>query len=536
MANDIRFKTAKPSDSDDSAVPPEAAVPASAEVVGVVVPIPPAEAVDLPPTMEYAIPAMGKIWTVGTLVYTVGGLCILFFWLLLGDFALNLRDRSVGPTVQLFLKREGASDTVMALLLSSIPPFLGMIIGPIVSYRSDRLRSRWGRRIPFLIIPTPIAAVAMVGIAFCPQFGDALERLLGHRYSNTACTIAIFGVFWTVFEVAAIVSASVFGGLINDVVPRPVLGRFYGLFRAVSLIDGMIFNYLLIGKAESHLPLMFIGIATVFGVGFVVMCLMVKEGDYPPPHEILPPPQLAGTRPLPSDAKVVAPEVPGFANSVARYFRECYSHPHYLWCFAAFTFGSIAFLPVNVFSIPYAKSVDMDMDHYGKLIGSSYLISLILAYPLGSMVDRYHSVRVGLVALTLYAASTLWGATCIRDANTFGIALVIHTVLSGTYFTATASLGQALLPRSKFGQFASAGSVLTALVSMTVGPVLGGMLDTTGHNYRLTFVAGFILSCVAALVMFVVYRRFMQMGGPTGYIAPGDTLEDLVAPVPSRGH
>ena len=167
MAKDIQTEVTGPSDADDQDIPPEAAVPASAEVVGVTVPAPSPEPVELPPTLEYAVPPIGKIWTVGTLVYTLGGLCILFFWLLLGDFALSLRDRSVGPAVQLFLKREGASDTVMAILLSSIPPLLGMIIGPIVSYRSDRLRSRWGRRIPFLIIPTPIAAVAMVGIAFC---------------------------------------------------------------------------------------------------------------------------------------------------------------------------------------------------------------------------------------------------------------------------------------------------------------------------------------------------------------------------------
>ena len=138
-----------------------------------------------------AAPSRRKIFTVGTLVYTTGGLALLFFWLLLGDFALSLRDRSVGPVVQLFLKREGASDTVMAILLSSLPPLLGMILGPIVSYRSDRLRSRWGRRIPFLIIPTPIAALAMVGIALTPFVADWLHPMLDGRFSKTAVTIAV---------------------------------------------------------------------------------------------------------------------------------------------------------------------------------------------------------------------------------------------------------------------------------------------------------------------------------------------------------
>ena len=77
--------------------------------------------VKLAPSLEYPTVrtdvAVGvKTWTVGTLTYTAGGLALLFFWLLLGDFALNLRDRSVGPVVQLFLKREGASDTAPRLL------------------------------------------------------------------------------------------------------------------------------------------------------------------------------------------------------------------------------------------------------------------------------------------------------------------------------------------------------------------------------------------------------------------------------------
>jgi len=318
-------------------------------------------------------------------------------------------------------------------------------------------------------------------------------------------------------------AASVLGGLVNDVVPRPVLGRFYGLFRAISLADGMIFNFFLIKHAESHFLLLFGGIAVVFGVGFLVICLMVKEGEYPPPHEF--------------DSQ--RPERRGFWHAVGTYFRESYSHAHYLWCFAAFTLGAITFMPINIFSIPYAKQLNMDMGYYGNLVGISYGVSLVLAYPLGSLVDHFHQVRMGLLTLTLYAISTAWGAFMVHDARTFGIALVVHTVLSGTYFTCTASMAQALLPRSKFSQFASAGGIISSLVTIGVGPAMGIVLDTTGHNYRYTFLAGFILSCIAVAVLFVVFRRFMALGGPKGYLAPGDTRDDIVTPAaaaPARGH
>lgn len=466
------------------------------------------------PVLEYKTPDGIKFWTAGTLTYTIGGLSVLFFWLLLGDFALSIRDRSVGPVVQLFLKRQGASDTLMAVLMSSLPPALGMMLGPIISYRSDRYRSRWGRRIPFLIIPTPIAAIAMIGIAFSPQFGEVVQRLLGGRYTNAQCTIGVFAVFWTIFEVAVIASGAVFGGLINDVVPRPLLGRFFGLFRIVSLADGMIFNFFLLQRAESHFFIMFLSIAIVFGVGFIIMCLKVKEGEYPAPHRL-------------EDS---TPDRPGFIRAAKTYFKECYSHPHYRWCFAAFTLGAISFIPINLFSIPYAKSMNIDMAYYGKYLTASYFVSICLAYPIGSLVDRFHASRVGLAAMILYAISTAFGVWLIHDARTYSIALFIHTVLSGCYATATNSLSQSLLPRSKFSQFASAGGILTSMVTIAVGPTVGKMLDLTDHNYRLTFVAGFVISSLAAVVLGVVYRNFIRLGGPRGYIAPGDSPADIALP------
>jgi hypothetical protein len=40
-----------------------------------------------------------------------------------------------------------------------------------------------------------------------------------------------------------VIANAVFGGLINDVVPPALIGRFFGLFRAVSLLAGIIFNF-----------------------------------------------------------------------------------------------------------------------------------------------------------------------------------------------------------------------------------------------------------------------------------------------------
>ena len=84
------------------------------------------------------------LWRAGTLTYTTAGLVALFAWLLWGDFAWMLKERSVVPVAQLVLKKFAASDTLVAILVGSLPAALGMILGPLMdrSYRQAMLSAQ----------------------------------------------------------------------------------------------------------------------------------------------------------------------------------------------------------------------------------------------------------------------------------------------------------------------------------------------------------------------------------------------------------
>jgi MFS family permease len=448
-------------------------------------------------------PGGPKLWRRGTLVYTLSGLIILFCWLIFGDFALQLRERSVGATAQLVLKKFEASDLLVGLLIGSLPAALGMIIAPIISVKSDRHRGRWGRRIPFLLVPLPAVVLSMAGLAISPWAGGHLHTWLGvHSPGPNACVLGVFAAWWAIFEVSAILAGAVFGGLINDVVPQEVIGRFLGMFRMVSLIDGIIFNHFLIKHAEKHFVWIFLGVGLFYGVGFTLMCLMVKEGEYPP------------VEPLEETAR------PGRMQAVRSYLRDCFANPYYLWVFMAFILCSLSFAPVNSFSIFYAKSLHMDMELYGNYIAASYVCSLALAYFLGSLADRFHPLRLGIACMALYATVSLSGAAFATDPKKFGVAFMAHTVISGTYMTSMASAGQRLYPKLKFAQFASASGLIGATFGMLLPPTMGFLLDRSGHNYRITFLASGVLASLGLVALVVVYHKFMQLGGPKNYVAP----------------
>ena len=128
---------------------------------------------------------------------------------------------------------------------------MGLLLGPLIGVRSDRHRGCWGRRLPFLMLSTLFIVIGMAGLAYAAGLGVWLDGVLGTSSPGVVtCRLIAFGVFYGFFEVFTIIANSVFGGLINDVVPTAVIGHFFGLFRAFNLAAGVIFNFWLICHAE----------------------------------------------------------------------------------------------------------------------------------------------------------------------------------------------------------------------------------------------------------------------------------------------
>jgi MFS family permease len=97
------------------------------------------------------------------------------------------------------------------------------------------------------------------------------------------------------------------------------------------------------------------------------------------------------------------------------------------------------------------------------------------------------------------------------------VAFIAHGVLTGTFFTATASLGQRLFPATKFAQFASAAGILGALGYFVLPPATGLWLDLTGHVYRHTFTASGLLALLALGAFAKVYQNYRALGGDVAW-------------------
>jgi len=237
-----------------------------------------------------SVEASTATYTCGTLTYTQKGLVALFVWILWGDFCFVLMETVIPSIFPLYLLRTlKASNTVTALLMTQIPSFFGVVVGPIVGFKSDRHRGKWGRRLPFILFTAPILVVALAGLGFSESFHTFFLHSnipAALHISPLTATLLVIGFFMIIFAFGNEFVNTVFWFLYRDVVPEKMLSRFLALMRVVGSLAGSLWALFVYPHAIDGLREIYLGCAALYLVGFTAMCFKVKEGQYPPPEPI----------------------------------------------------------------------------------------------------------------------------------------------------------------------------------------------------------------------------------------------------------
>jgi len=197
-----------------------------------------------------------KIYQVGTLKYSIRGLAILFAWLLWGDFAFTFFENIFGRFIPLYLKDLQASNTLIGVMTGSIAGAVNLLFLPGISRWSDEYRSRWGRRIPFLAVVTPITVVSVILVGFAPEIGAWVHsRVTIHiapAVSLTAVILTLLCGLVVAFHYFNMVLCNGFTWLVRDVVPYEVMARFLSWFRIIGTVSSVAFSWYVFPYIISH--------------------------------------------------------------------------------------------------------------------------------------------------------------------------------------------------------------------------------------------------------------------------------------------
>jgi maltose/moltooligosaccharide transporter len=457
----------------------------------------------------------GASYRIGTIQYTKIGLIALFVWLLWGDFCFNIMETVVPSIIPLQLHSMNAPNWLIGLIVTSIPYGLTIFMNPVISVSSDRYRSRWGRRIPYLAAATPFVAISLILLGFSKPIGKALHAGILPMMSEQTVILLVIAIFMIAFQVFNMFINSVFYYLFNDVVPAAFLGRFMAMFRMVGSLALAVYNGFVIGIADTHMPEIFLAAAVLYLTSFGLMAWKVKEADYPPPEPLVQSPGNQATA------------------MVRAYFKECFGHRIYWYFFLANACYAMSW-PVGAYSPLLAKSVGVPLALYGQITAITALVGAVLLIPAGLLVDRLHPLRmlIGATALIL-VSQVLWLYFLIFDPG-IGHSRILYVVfvsisvpIGALYTAAEIPMYMRLLSRERYGQYCSANAMFRAITVTVAAGISGGLIDliaaySVDRDYAYRFVPVWLMVCFAGSLIFLVllYREWKQLGGDRDYRPP----------------
>lgn len=453
------------------------------------------------------------VFRAGTLSYSRTGLTSLFICLLAGDFFVIVINQIEPVLLPVLLKQHGASDHEIALLISSVPAGIKLMVSPVVGYASDRTRTRWGRRLPYLALATPLVTLFLLITPFAPEIAQ-------HTGGGVVLT---FGLLIGLYQLFQCVIDAIYYYLLRDVVPMAVMGRFLSLMRIFSALGLFTLNYWLLGLIETHPRAIFAGVAGLNLIGMSWLCLVVREGEYEKVvDKIQPRDGLSKFGPI---------------RAILNFAGESFSHPVYRWTYLS-RLLIYASMPMSGFVVFFARDdLGLALSTAGKYIAWSAIAWLPLAYLIGRLMDRWGPMRVMQLGLALGIAGYIASFFLITGPRSF----LVATLITGTAFwivmLAQVMLAQVIFHPLRMGQLSSANALVQSIVIAAVtGPASGFLIEAFRDthwtlplpglgvvsltHYRFIYLVLAVVYTVSLMGLFQVRRHWLRLGGPAAYQPP----------------
>ncbi len=470
----------------------------------------------------------GRTYHCGTLTYTKAGLFALFTWLLWGDFCYTLMEAVVPTILPLKLKALGSSNFFIGMIMATLPAILNMTICPWVSFKSDRYRSKWGRRIPFILCTLPFLCLCLAMLGYSDEITCFLQRHSAalREHATATVTLGLIAIFMVMFQFFNMFVASVFCFLFNDVVPAQFMGRFIGTFRIVGTGAGALYNFFIFKYANTHMHEIFLGATILYFVGIGMMCLMVKEGRYPP---------IEGETDKSNKG----------LGGIKTFLKESFTHKFYWMRFLSTAFSATAGA-IGSFTIFFYQDMGLDLDHVGKINATSSIAIIAATSFVTIFVDRWHPLRIcvyssvfGVIGL---AVNLVWIFVTLPGSYFFW--LNIGNVLISSFWVALSGVAafpaeMRIFPQSRFGQFCSAQALIRSAFAGVAGMGAGLFIDLfkwifngSDFAYRFIYLWLTIFAGISTFFLVLVYIQWNRMGGDKHFHPPASWNSQGVEELP----
>lgn len=391
------------------------------------------------------------------------------FLLGFGFFGISLIWPIFNNFIPIFLQEDFMLSATMTGFIMTWDNYINMFIQPIVGERSDRTRSRLGRRKPWMLVGAPLAAIFFIIV---PTMTTVIGIMLAILVTNLSMalfrspTIALLGDLFPAEQ------RSTANGIIN------LMGGVGAIL--AFLVGGALYKF---GRIT---PFVFGSLVMVIAILMVV--LFVREKKLGPVEN------------LAQEKSEV--EKNGFFHSLKEVVNS--SDRSGLLILLAIMFWFLGYNALDTWISSFGKfTLGINEGRMAILTSGLALAFVVFALPSGLMASRFGRRRIILIGITGLFATILYGLIVQNE-----LMLISFLVLAG-FFWALINVNS--LPMvydvggdERIGTFTGLYYLASSIAAIGGPQIVGILIDLTGGNYRIMFIFAAIFMSLAGLCMFKV--------------------------------
>ena len=381
------------------------------------------------------------------------------FLLGLGFFSVSLVWPLYNNYVPIFL-RDFFDSQFLINLVMTLDNLLAVSLIPLIASLSDRTHTRFGRRMPYLMVGIPLAAISFI---FLPNYTSFLSFML---------IITVLNFSMAIFRAPTV-------ALMPDITPAPLRSKANGI---INFMGGLASVFVLIGgsilyRTNKSLPFIFTAVLMFFALGMLLK--FIKE---------------------PRIGEKAAEERISIRASVKAILQD--ADKSTLYILIAIFFWFVGYQAVEAtFSNYCVQFLGLNEADSGLILGFFALSFLIFSIPsgfIGSKIGKRKAILIGLAGDTfIFLLLTLIGTVI-----PFNQVLMMGLMMIGGFFWAMININSYPMvvertTEEKIGTFTGLYYFSSSLAAITGPLVLGGIIDLT------SFIATFIFTAMAYLIAFI---------------------------------
>ncbi|MFG6195832.1 MFS transporter [Nonomuraea sp. JJY05] len=380
----------------------------------------------------------------------------------------NLYDAQVPP-----LLREHIGSAALVGLLMGMDNLLGVFIQPWMGNRSDNTRTPWGRRIPYLVVGMPLAALLFLAIP------------------HAAATLPLLVLVMFAYALVANSFKPIAESLLPDFIPPQRRSRANAAVKIASSLTVMVAALISIFLIDDFPKSSFAIPPVLMMASMIVLAAKLRDSRSPAYQAALEEDrERRGT--APADVRV--------RDVVLDIVRD--QDRSRLWLIVSILLFGGAWAASRALVTPYGmEALGLSRGEAGGLTLPSGVAFIVAAYPVAMLAERFGRLRVMMAGMAVFAAGLVLG-TVVQTPTGAVIGLCVAAAGASSFLVNAVVVLWNLAP--------SDGVVGTYTGLYTVGwvgggflgpAVVGGMVDLTSWSLLLVHV-----SIIAVIAMLTVAR------------------------------